>query len=129
MKEFNWDIHLVSDKGKNKDCSFHNAMCDAHTHGLDQYGSLEIQFVLEYPPAAIGYILNAIAESIKEGLRLEDGDYITGICDDDAALKVYKTTDCFGYPIFRLIMPDAEMKYPEESTEYPYNMQYSSPYL
>lgn len=129
MKNYDWGIHLVFDKDEDKEPNFHNAMCDAHTHGLNKYGSLELQFVLTYPPSAIGYILNTVAESIRDGLELEDGDMLTGICDDNAALKVFKTTDYYGDPIFRLVMPDGDMKYPEESSEYPYNMQYRSPYL
>ena len=129
MKNFDWDIHLVSDEYANNEQTFRNAMCDAHTHGLGKYGSLEIQFILAYPSNAIGYLLNTVAESIQNGLKLEDGNMKKGICDDDAALKVFKTTDCYGEPIFRLVMPDGDMKYPEESNEYPYNMQYDSPYL
>ena len=117
-----WEIHLVKDDGMKE------GMCDAHTHGLNEFGSLEIQFVLSYPANMIGYILNEVGTRIKNGLVLEDGMLIEGVCDDEAKLKAYKTQDCFGEEIYRLIMPDGKFKYPEDSKEWPYNLQYESPY-
>lgn len=122
-----WDIHLITNS--EEETAFMAGMCDAHTHGLDKYGSLEIQFVLAYPTPMIGHILNEIGARVANGERLSDGSLLKGICDDEAELKVYETTDVFGEPILRIIMPDGEFKYPEESTEYPYNMQYENPYI
>lgn len=118
-----WKIHYVKDE------TLRDGMCDAHTHGLDAFGSLEIQFVLDYPTEAIAYLLNEVGEAIRRGLILEDGIEIEGLCDDGAIIKVYETVDDLGDAIFRLIMPDKEFRYPEDSDEYPYNMQYDSPYL
>ena len=116
-----WDIHIV--------LSDRPGMCDAHTHGLDKYGSKEIQFVIFGPPEVIGGLLNEVGEAISKGLKLHDGMFLYGFCDDGAKLKVYETVDCFGEPIYRLIMPDAEFKYPEDSNEEPYCWQYESPYV
>lgn len=126
-KEYSWTIHLVTEEPDKP--IFHPGMCDAHTHGLDKYGSKEIQFVLGFSPQNIGYILNTVGEMVRDGLKLHDGMYIENICADEAKIKVFETKDVFGDPVFRLIMPDGEFKYPEDSEEYPYNLQYISPYI
>ena len=132
-KEIDWIIHAVlngHDECDNvQDDAFIDGMCDYHTHGLDKYGSLELQFVLAYPPDYVGWIFNELGLKIKNGLKLKEGMTFSEFTSDEAEIKIYKTTDCFGKPIFRLIMPDGDLKYPESSDEYPYNLQYDSPYL
>ena len=103
-------------------------MIDAHTHGLSNYGSLELQFVLDCDDGIIAYILNTVGEMVKNGLVLEDGMLIDGVCSDNAKVKVFKTKDDFGENIFRLILPDGKFKFPEDSDEWPYTLQYESPY-
>ena len=132
---YDWMIHIVADGTPCEVCGeahadqFYGGMCDAHTHGLDKYGSLELQFVLAYPPESICYILNSVGENIRNGLMLEDGMTIDGLFEDGAKLKVFKTTAESGKPVFRLIMPDGEFRWPEDSDEYPYCLQYKSPYM
>lgn len=133
MKSPDWIIHYVND-GRCGNCgkvlenqAFLPGMCDAHTHGLDKYG-FELQFVLDCPPDFIGYILNEVARRIKEGLVLHNGDLIEGVFSGNAMLKVFETKDFAGKKIFRLVIPDREFKFPEESSVYPYNMQYENPY-
>ena len=124
MAEITWKIHFVLEENV-----FKNGMCDAHTHGLDKYGHKELQFVLLYPIDDIGFILNTVGGWIADGRVLKDGDMIEGLTTDGAKLLVYETKDKFGDSVLRLIMPDGEFRYPEESTEYPYSEQYNSPYL
>lgn len=127
-----WQIHLVNDEvceccgEKSED--FYPYMCDAHTVGLDEYGSPELQIVLLMDPEIIGYTLNTIGEMIRDGFRLEDGAEITGIFQGDVSIRTFFTEDRDGETVCRLIFPDPELKFPEDSEEYPYNMQYKSPY-
>ena len=118
---YDWKIHIVDDM-----CLF-PGMVDAHTHGLDKYDSPELQFVLSYPPEYIGGILNELGEKISAGEKLKDGDIVT-VSVLACELKIFKTEDCCGKPILRIIVPDGIYNWPEESTEYPYNMQLTSPY-
>ena len=120
---YTWVIHKVCDE------NFIPGMCDAHTHGLNEYGSKEIQFVLNFNDTYIAYLLNEVGTRVAEGLKLKHGMIIDGLFDDGAAIKVYETKDSFGEPIFRLIMQDEKFKYPEESEEYPYSLQYMQPYV
>ena len=128
-----WIIHIVRDGicdccGEIHDDSFLPGMCDAHTHGLDKYGSLELQFVLMYPDDVIGDLLNTIGKMVADGLKLRDGMFIDSVCYDEAKILVKEMKDCDGHPIFRLIMPDGLFRYPENSDEIPYNWQYKNPY-
>ena len=56
MKHFPWIIHAV------KDHTLKRGMIDAHTHGLSNYGSLELQFVLDCDDGIIAYILNTVGK-------------------------------------------------------------------
>lgn len=126
-------IHYVNNK-RCEDCGqgrqdFFPGMCDAHTHGLNACGSLELQFVLDcYPPETIAWLLNGISRRICAGERFSDGDLIEGFTDDGASLRVFQTTDTEGKPILRIIVPDGDFRFPEESDEYPYCLQLMSPY-
>lgn len=117
-----WTIHMVADE------SFYEYMCDAHTHGLDRYGSYEIQMVLNLGPNIIGAIINDVGERIRNGLVLHDGGYIEGVLENGVKIKVFETKDEFGKPIFRLLLPDEQNRFPGDTDIYPYNMQLETPY-
>ena len=122
-----WDIHIVRPTAEEVEAGrnpFRENMADAHTHGLDKYGSKELQIVLPLEPGLIGYILNTVGGQIRDGLVLNDGMLIGGLFEGDVKLKVYETAD-----VFRLILPDTKFRFPEESDEDPYCLQYMSPYL
>ena len=134
MSNYSWVIHYVSgvvscEQCGRKEDSLRSKMCDAHTHGLDEFGSLELQVVVAMPPDVVGWILNSVGEMVKDGLVLEDGMSISGLLANDAELRVFKTTAYDGTPVFRLIVPDERFQFPPESRQYPYSAQYESPYL
>jgi hypothetical protein len=81
-------------------------------------------------PETIGYILNVIGERIKDGLLLHEGDVIEDLFKDKRAkVKVVDATDCKGQKVWRLVLPDQDFKFQEESQQYPYYMQTESPYI
>ena len=134
MNKYDWEIHFVANDVECECCGkkieiLRKYMCDAHTHGLDKYGSPELQIVLNVPLELIGYTLNSVGEMIRDGLKLEDGMTLEGLFQDDLKLKVFLTKDTQGKDIFRLIFPDSDFRFPEESEQYPYSEQYGSPYL
>ena len=108
---------------------FYDYMLDAHTVGLERFGAKELQVVMALPQELIGYTLNSVGLRIRdEGLKLKDGDTIDGLFENNVCVKVFETADADGKTIHRLIFPDSEMKFPEESREYPYYMQHEGPY-
>ena len=117
-----WIIHGVIDEG------IMPGMIDAHSHGLNKYGSRELQVVLNARPYI--NLINEVGERIQKGdLKLHAGMLLTGFFDDDALLRVDDARDCTGEPIWRLVIPDGDNKFPEESYEEPYYLQIYSPYL
>ena len=88
-------IHLVSDSYccacgcKNDKKSFHKYMCDAHSHGMDNFNQKELQIVLNIEPEIISYIINTVAENIlNNDIKPKDGLIISGVCDCDIRLDL-----------------------------------------
>ena len=134
--KYDWDIHFVADGikcdccGEETEGSFMPYMCDAHTHGLDKYGSKELQVVLYLDPRIVGTIINNVGMNIKEGkVVLRDGMLLDGYIEGGYKIEVFETLDEFGDPVFRLILPDSEGRFPGESDEYPFSAQYYDPYI
>ena len=118
MKRPEWDIHLVTNGAVCKECgsiedNFIDNACDAHTHGLDQYGHLELQIVLNYTPHIICYILNTLGNNIRNGTRYKAGDKIEGLFAD-CPIRLDAAKDCEGVDILRVIIPDKFNRWPED---------------
>lgn len=64
-----WLIHHVCD----------GQIMSYHTHGLDQYGSLELELNLMLKPEQAGQFINLIGLSIAEGKRYRSGDCVKDI--------------------------------------------------
>ncbi len=125
-KKVDWIFHYVSNNvicdvcGK-QESSLPTYICDAHTHGMNKYGHLEFQVVLDYGPEEVGRLLNAMGLMVQEGKRFKDGDTVKGLyldCD----ITLCEMSDCNGKGILRLIIPDKQNRMPEQS-EYPHSMQ------
>lgn len=114
-----WHIDHVCDMGIcpccGKDKSMHpdfipNA-CDAHTHGMNRFGHLEFQYVLNVKSEEIAHVLNSLCNLVASGRKFYDGDYVTGIYDDcSVLLKQFK--DDNGGDILRVIVPDGKNRFP-----------------
>lgn len=129
-------IHVVNDTacemcGKTHEKkSFKEGMCDAHTHGMDRKGFVELQMVLFFPMGYIGYILNTVAKKIINGEVAEkDGAIVKGLFPDGADVRLDRHKDHYGKEIYRIIIPDGRNRMPEDSDEFPYNMQREDPYI
>lgn len=125
-KKPDWDIHYVAngctcDESGKVESSFPQYVCDAHTHGMDQYGQMEFQVVVDYGAKEICRLLNTMGSKVREGQRFKSGDLISGLyLDCDILLR--EAIDCNGKQILRLIIPDRQNRWPEES-EPPHNYQ------
>ena len=62
MKKIEWIIHYVCNGAVCAECSkveypYPEFICDAHTHGMEKYGHLNFQVVIDYGPEEIGRLL------------------------------------------------------------------------
>lgn len=102
-------------------------MIDAHTLGLSEFGSPEIQFVLVCPHSMASAILKEVGRKIADGLTLEDGMCLSGLENLRSKVMVWETKDRNGEKVFRLIVADGEGSF--RSGDWPYSEQYKSPYV
>jgi hypothetical protein len=99
-----WEIHLVTDTITGKS--------SAHTHGLDKYGSLEIEINLHLRPEILGQYINLIADHIaSKGLQIEDGERVEGIFNSPIYFCKVKSVQSEDL-VLRAIFPDENLKYP-----------------
>ncbi len=99
-----WEIHYVIDDMTGRG--------SAHTHGLDKYGSLEIEINLHLRPEVLGQYLKLIADNIaNKGLQIEDGERVMGIFNCPIYFFKVKSVQS-NDEVLRTIFSDENMKYP-----------------
>lgn len=120
-KKYDWCIHGVACENAEDQL---RGMMDFHTHGLEKYLGAELQFVLGYDIVEAGSILNHVGTLLKDGpYFVADGLVIKDYFSDHASLRINLSKDCFGKKIWRIIVPDSKLRWPEESDEEPYCWQ------
>lgn len=125
-RQINWIIHCctngVCDECGNVEMSFLPYTCNAHTHGMEQYGHMDFQMVLRVSNTEIMRILNTLGLRVQSGEKFKAGDYVSGIYEDcDVRLDEFWETD---RSVLRVIIPDKNNIYPEdESCAIPYRFQ------
>lgn len=125
-RRIDWVIHLVAngacDACGRVERGFLPYLCNAHTHGMEQYGHLDFQLVLMLPSEEIGRILNTLGLRVQSGERFHVGDMVSGIYEDcDIRLDEHEET---GRKVLRVIIPDKYNVFPEDSScMTPYNLQ------
>ena len=129
----NWVFHYVTNNAPCSICgkeekAFPKFICDAHTHGMYQYGHEEFQVVIDCGPQEVGRLLNAMGDEVKSGEKFKDGELVKGLyldCD----VRLQEMPDTNGKPLLRLIIPDKQNRWPENA-DYPYNLQsFATPLL
>lgn len=104
-------------------------LCDCHTHGLEKYGSKELQLVVKMQQNMIGYLLNTVGAMIRAGAELKDGDYIDCLLEGYLVL-ITKNEDSSGKEILRIVVPDVKGLFPkDEGCDTPYSLQGLSTYM
>lgn len=115
ITEPTWIIHNVFDEEE----------MTHHTHGLDVYGSLELEINLSISPKNAGMILNILGLEIANGKKFEDGEIDYSIFKNGIAFR--KVTSKFGdvvSDVLRVIIPDTNFKFPwDEGCQEPYASQ------
>lgn len=123
-----WIIHLVANGVSCAKCgevenNFPQYICDAHTHGMDKYGHMEFQLVINYGMEHVCYLLNSLGRRVQNGERFKSGDVVKGLYED-CDITLHSIPDSNGVHVLRLIIPDKKNRMPSDGADYPYNMQY-----
>lgn len=127
MKKIEWIIHYVCNGAVCAECGkveypYPEFICDAHTHGMEKYGHLNFQVVIDYGPEEIGRLLNTMGILVQNGKRFSDGSIVEGLyLDCNVTLKEMKYDNSTS--VLRLIIPDKNNKMPPFA-DYPYCLQY-----
>lgn len=104
IKKPTWIIHGVGDE---------NTPLSYHTHGLDKYGSLELEINLNIQNELAGYIINEIGLKIANGEKIMNMDIIEDVVT--APLVVVRTKGIHSEEeVLRIIIPDENLKFPWE---------------
>lgn len=101
---------------------------NAHTHGLKEYGNLELECVLPFHEKDMQMLLNALANIVvSDSGKLTEGCY-TGILADNYRIAFIEKPDSFdgNEKILRVIYPDESGKMPwEEGCDKTYVEQFN----
>lgn len=128
-KEFEWAIHYIANGVACDHCGdvenpYPQYMCNAHTHGMERYGHLDFQVVLDMGPQIIGYLLNSMGRKVQSGEKFKSEDVISGLFEN-CTVRLVEVEDS-GRTVLRLIIPDSNNHFPEdEGCAPPYNKQLS----
>lgn len=84
-----------------------------HTHGLNRYGSLELELNLPMEPNQATRFINLIADRVSKGMKYASGDKVTDIFT--LPFYLFETQPIFGEMyerVLRIVFPDPQVKYP-----------------
>lgn len=97
-------------------------LCNTHTHGLAAFHHKDFQVVLDIGPSSTAYLLNALAERVRNGEVFTDGELVDNVYEEcRVKLAIAKEGN---REVFRVLIPDAHDRYPgDEGCEYPYSEQ------
>ena len=126
-EKMNWLCEYVSNTAVCDICGKQESglpqyICDAHTHGMNLYGHREFQVIIECGPQEICRLLNTMGMKVRDGEGFKPGDRIKDLYLD-CEVELREKLDVDGVPLLRLVIPDKQNRWPEESADYPYNMQ------
>lgn len=116
-KKIDWDIHVVANSVACEKCGkvedgFLKYACNAHTHGMANYGHMDFQMVLHLPHHEIARILNTLGLRVQDGERFKAGDMVSGIYEDcQIRLDEFEET---GRKVLRVIIPDKDNIFPDD---------------
>jgi len=109
-----WIIHAVFDE---------NAMA-FHTHGLDKYGSLELELNLPLDQKQGMTFVNLVGLEIANGKKFKDGDIDNTVFQCNITFREAKSIFGENEKILRIILPDENFKFPwEDGCSQPYKSQ------
>jgi hypothetical protein len=79
---------------------------------MEQHGHLDFQLLLNPEASEIGRLLNTMGKRVHDGEKFSHGDMVTGLYSD-CSVRLDEVTET-GRRVLRLIIPDAENRFPED---------------
>jgi hypothetical protein len=121
MEDYGFYIHLVPDSFPDR------RLINAHTHGLQSFGHLDLQLVLNIGEQNIKGIFHRCVELIKQGRQF--GRMDNGHCIDESEIAHGYLTRFISAieddrPVWRLVVPDKAGNLDENKLAEPYSLQY-----
>ena len=122
-----WVVHYSTNETNKKagipeDKWYPLYLCNAHTHGLAAFNHRDFQLVLDIGPSSTAFVLNTLAERVRNGEMFKDEETVAGVypeCDIKLAVTQEGNRE-----VFRVLIPDEKGRYPgDEGCEYPYSEQ------
>lgn len=123
----NWIIHYISNETSVSETDpnpayFPEYLCNIHTHGMNAYTHKDFQIVLDIGKDGAVYLLNTLAEKVRDGEVFTAGERIEGVYPD-CEIKLAAATEG-GREVLRVLVPDENNRFPdEEGCSYPYSEQ------
>lgn len=101
---------------------FPDNLCNVHTHGLDAFAHKDFQVVLDIGKESIVYILNLLADRVRDGEVFSAGEKVKGVyADCEIKLAAAKEGN---REVLRVLIPDDANRFPgEDDCSYPYSEQ------
>lgn len=127
MVKVDWIIELVGNGIRCEHCGkienpFPQYICNAHTHGMENYGHPDFQLVIHMPQEDMKYILNTFGLRVQAGERFKAGDLVEGIFLD-CSVRLDEAWES-GRKVLRVVIPDGKNRFPEDAgCVYPYSFQ------
>lgn len=103
--KIDWVIHGVYDPDGEEGIVY-------HTHGMDKYGSLELELKLPLVQEQANSFLNTVGIEIAHGVTFKDGDVKYGIFNLPVAFKEVTGIYGEGKRNLRVIFPDVNGLFP-----------------
>ena len=128
QQKIDWIIHVIASEEFCELCgkmekNFPDYMANMHTHGMEKYGHLDFQIVLDIPSNVAGTILNDMGLRVQAGEKFKSGDVLSDILADGYDVHLLEVEET-GRRVLRLLLPDPENRFPDDKDcQYPYNKQ------
>ena len=131
--QHSWIIHYITNESSKKselnakpgtanEYYYPSNMCNAHTHGLKAFTHKDFQIVLDIGRENTVFLLNAMAERVRDGETFSDGERVKGIYDD-CEIKLASVKEG-NREVLRILIPDSENRFPgDDNCAYPYSEQ------
>ena len=106
-KDYTWIIHLVEGD------FYRPCLCNAHTHGMGEFGHPDFQIVMNVGPELIGYILNELGDRVRNGEIFYPGNTVTDVIEEPFTLRLASFEET-GRSVLRVLIPDENGRFPED---------------
>ena len=116
-------------KNNPEDRCFKDGMCNAYTQGMNKFGQLDLQIVLDIPDEEKKNIINWIGYEIVNNTIIVQNNVEVYKTVNGPYIRLNLVRNEKNEQLWRIVLPDPYGKMPEESNIEPYCLQMQSPFL